>query len=185
MADNSLTPAVEHLIDTVTLTWIVPQSAPDLALLMPTVLDRGSGQILGHLPTRHPATAELKRRPRAQLLYLGPNDYVPNSVVGIDDWAPTWHFVSARLDMDMTVDDSLTDRALTATVAHLEESWTTARLGERYQKLAARVTGFAASVHQAHPKLRLGQDEAQEVRDRIDAGRADAPLARWAQDWRT
>jgi transcriptional regulator len=171
--------ALDRLIDAVTLGWIVPHAAPDAALLMPIVRDARPGRLLGHLPRRHPAATVLTESRRAQILFLGPNAHVPNDVVGVADWAPTWNFVAASLDVDVQVDVALTDRALAATVAHLEEHWTVEELGARYASLAERVVGYEAVIREAKPRFKLGQDERPEVQARMAAAAAGTQLRTW------
>jgi len=169
---------LDRLIDQIPLAWIVPHAAPETALMMPLVRD-GEGRLLGHLPRRHPAVATLTAQGHAQLLFLGPNAYVSTATAGRDDWAPTWNFASARLAVDIVIDESLTAPALAKTVAHLETEWTTERLGPRYAELAARVIGFSATVRSAHPRFKLGQDERPEVREQIAKHFAGTPLGDW------
>ncbi len=176
--------ALGAVIDAVTLGWIVPAAAPEHALLMPMVRDSAPGSVLGHLPLRHPATRALADAPRAELLFLGPNEYVSNAVVGVPGWAPTWHFVSARLDVDIELDDALTRSVLDATAAHLEPEWQVGFLGDRYAALATRIIGFRATIRSADARLRLGHDETEATRERIDAHRAGSPLAEWVRRFR-
>ena len=146
---------------------------------MPVVRDAAPGRLLGHLPKRHPATRALSDAPRAQLLLLGPHGVVTGAVAGRADWAPTWNFVSASLEVDIRLDDGLTEQALAATTAHLDPAWDPAGLGPRHAALAARVIGFRAEVNAAHPRFKLGQDERPEVRARIAAHFAETPLGAW------
>ena len=170
-----------RLIDAAPLAWIVPQAEPQAAILMPVVRERASERLLGHLPRRHRAAQALGAGGRAQLLFLGPHGFVSNDVAGVDDWAPTWNFAAASLEADIALDAALTDRALAATVAHLEPTWTAARMGPRYAALAAQVIGFSATIVTAHPRFKLGQDERPEVRARIIAAFAGTPLGEWME----
>lgn len=170
---------LDHFVDAVTLAWIVPHAAPAAASLMPVVRDAEPGRLLGHLPKRHPATLALAASGRVQLLMLGPNGVVTSTVVGIADWAPTWNFVSASIEAELTLDDTLTERALAATVAHLDPDWDAAGLGPRHASLVARVIGFSAEIVAARPRFKLGQDERPEVRERIAAHFAETPLGAW------
>jgi predicted FMN-binding regulatory protein PaiB len=169
------------LIDETGLAWIVPHAAPELALLMPVVREMGQEALLGHLPKSHPAADALMRAGRAQLLFLGPNSVVTENIAGEPDWAPTWNFVAARLDVDIVVDDALTDEALAATVAHFDPEWRAAGLGPRYEVLKRRVIGFRATINVAAPRLKLGQDEKPAIRERIAAAFAGTPLGRWME----
>ena len=171
--------AFDRFVDATALAWIVPHVAPASALLMPVVRDAQPGRLLGHLPKRHPAALALARNSRAQLLLLGPHGVVTSTVAGTADWAPTWNFVSASIEADLKLDDTLTERALEATVAHLDPAWNAAALGARHAKLMARVIGFSAEIVTAHPRFKLGQDEHPEVRARIAAHFAETPLGAW------
>ncbi len=172
---------LEAFVDATALAWIVPHAAPASALLMPVVRDVEPGRLLGHLPKRHPATLALARDGRAQLLLLGPNAVVTSAIAGIADWAPTWNFVSASMGVDVRIDDALTERALAATVAHLDPDWAPSGLGARHAKLVAQVIGFVADIVTARPRFKLGQDERPDVRARIAEHFADTPLGAWME----
>lgn len=172
---------LDRLVDAQALAWVVPHAAPASALLMPIVRDAEPGKLLGHLPKRHPATLALERDGRSQLLLLGPNAVVTSDIAGIADWAPTWNFVSASLEVDIRLDDALTEQALAATVAHLDPNWSAAGLGERHARLMAKVIGFRAEIVAARSRFKLGQDERPEVRARIAEHFADTPLGAWME----
>lgn len=174
-----------RLVAEAPLCWIVPGSAPAAAILMPVVLERdASGRpasLLGHLPLGAPAARALADDPAATFLFLGPNRYISPAMAGRDDWAPTWNFASAKLEAAVSIDPALTRAAIEALVAQLEgpRGWTPDLLGERYDRLLARIVGFRASIDAVHPRFKLGQDEAEPVYRSIVAALEGSPLGDW------
>ncbi|WP_126176932.1 FMN-binding negative transcriptional regulator [Tsuneonella rigui] len=172
---------VARLIAQMPLCWIVPHGDPAAAILMPVVLEPGHKSLLGHLPLRAPATEALRGDPRASFLFLGANGYVSPAHAGIDDWAPTWNFVSAKLTGAVSLDPGLTRDAVEAVVALMEgpNGWNIGAIEHRYDTLAARIVGFRATIEHVSPRFKLGQDEWPEVRSRIADALADTEVGKW------
>ena len=167
------------------LCWIVPQSDPAAAILMPVVIgaenEEGPAELLGHLPRRAAAARKLAHDVTASLLFLGPNRLIDPEMAGRNDWGPTWNFVSARLDVEIALDASTTAECLEATVRHVMagSSWSIEELGARGPRLLEAVIGFRARVVASAPRMKLGQDEGPDVfRSIVDALDTD-PLAAW------
>lgn len=174
-----------RLVAETPLAWIVPHAAPHSALLMPVLLERdGEGRptsLLGHLPLGAPATNALASDARAGFLFLGPNRYIPPSMAGERDWAPTWNFVSARIEAAVGLAADLTREAVESLTNHLEgpDGWSPSELGPRYADLLARIVGFRASIAAISPRFKLGQDESTHVRQNIAEGLDGTPLGEW------
>lgn len=175
---------VARLIAQMPLCWIVPHGDPAAAILMPVVLEHGHRSLLGHLPLRAPATEALRSDPRVSFLFLGANGYVSPAHAGIDDWAPTWNFVSAKLTGTVSLDPGLTREAVEAIVALMEgpDGWNTGAIQHRYDRLAAGIIGFRAAIEKVTPRFKLGQDERPEVRSRLAEALAGSAIAKWMKD---
>ncbi|RIJ27170.1 FMN-binding negative transcriptional regulator [Henriciella mobilis] len=172
------------------LAWIVPAADPSTALLMPLLIETDADgiplSILGHMPVRGPASDVLRRDGKAVFLFLGANAYIPPGWVSQTDWAPTWNFLSLKIEAaSMQVDEALTKPAVEALVRHMEaragSGWTVDRIGPRYETLLAGITGFRAPISKIEPRFKLGQDESETVHDEIKRGLGDHPLADWME----
>lgn len=177
---------VAQLIAQMPLCWIVPHGDPAAAILMPVVLEPGHKSILGHLPVRAPATDALRGNPQASFLFLGANGYVSPADAGIDDWAPTWNFVSAKLTGTIFLDAGLTREAVEAIVALMEGpgGWNITAIEHRYDALAAGIIGFRGTIEKVSPRFKLGQDERPEVRSRSVNALADQEIGKWMKEKR-
>ena len=171
---------VARLIAQTPLCWIVPHGDPTAAILMPVVLERDHGSLLGHLPVRAPATETLRTDPRASFLFLGANGYVSPANAGLEDWAPTWNFASAKMTGAISLDRGLTRAAVEAIVALMEGpgGWEVGAIEHRYEALAARIIGFRATIEHVSPRFKLGQDESPEIRSRIADALADTEIGK-------
>lgn len=168
MADFTDVPAPELalLVDEAPLCWIVPHADPCAAMLMPVIAKTGDGgaisSLLGHFPKRAPVVEVLRQHPRATFLFLGPNGYISPSMVGRDDWAPTWNFAALAIDGDVVMDDALSRDAVAALVRHMEgeAGWSVERLGPRAEELLSRIVGYRVTPTSLRPRFKLGQDES-------------------------
>ena len=184
---NTADTELPRLIGQYPMAWIVAKRAPEAAALMPLLLethaDGRPASLLGHLPRAHPIVAHLAEDPRALFLFQGPNAYISPEWLSNKDWAPTWNFAVAQITADVVFDDTLTDKALTDLVAHMERErsipWTTESLGPRYANLRGRVIGFRAAIQRVTPRFKLGQDEKPGVFSEILRGLGNHPVAEW------
>lgn len=170
------------------LCWIVPHAYPAAAILMPVVIETDDGRptaLLGHLPRRAPATAALANDAKATFLFLGPNAYISPEAAGRRDWAPTWNFVSASVTATVGLDPALTSSSVEAIVGQMEgdDGWNPSGLGDRYDVLLSRITGFRAHIDRLAPRFKLGQDEVEGVRNRLIAETAGTALGAWMSEF--
>jgi transcriptional regulator len=176
-----------RLIADAPLCWIVPHAEPAGAILMPVLLERdGDGRpasLLGHLPRRAPAASALAQQGAASFLFLGPNSYISPAMAGRLQWAPTWNFVSARVDATVALDDRLTRKSVEEMVAHMEGAggWRPNELGDRFADLLAKIVGFRAVIDVSAPRFKLGQDEDEEVFGNIASALHDTPIGEWTR----
>jgi transcriptional regulator len=182
--DSQDAAALAELIAQHPLAWIVPRAAPEWAAMMPMLYEGGdSPALIGHLPKAHPIAAALADDRRCLFLFTGPHAYISPEWLTGKDWAPTWNFAVARLEADVSFDDSLTEEALQRLVARMEAGraapWTTEAMGPRYALLRERVIGFRAAITRSTPRFKLGQDERPQVFAEILRGLGDHPLAQW------
>jgi len=170
------------------LCWIVPQSDPTSAILMPVVIgaedEGGPTELLGHFPRRSAAAAALARNGAASFLFLGPNRLIDPDMAGRSDWGPTWNFASARFDGVVKLDEAITAECLEKTVAQVMagSNWSIADLGERGAGLITAVIGFRSCVTAVSPRMKLGQDESPDVFRSIVEALGTDPLAAWMQE---
>lgn len=163
--------------------WIVPAADPSAAILMPVLFEDDGTRLLGHLPRRADATRLLADDPRATFLFLGPHAYIPPAAVRQPGWAPTWNFVALKTAGTVTIDPAITRHAVESLVQHMEgqgdDSWGVERIGPRYDKLLAMITGFTAAVDTLVPRFKTGQDETPDTYADIRAALEGHPLAKW------
>lgn len=170
------------------LAWICPAGGgPGDAALLPLVGEFGADgtlrALIGHVPKAAPLHARLTHDPHALILFNGPNGYVSPEHAGRRDWAPTWNFAQLRIAATLTLDDALTPMSLDVLIAAQEHDrahpWGVAEMGERYDRLLPRITGFRAHVDRLDGRFKLGQDENDEALHAILARHPDAALVRW------
>jgi transcriptional regulator len=176
------------LIDQYPLAWIVSagpegQEATVLPLLAETDEAGDVRALFGHFARANPQVALLERQPQALILFQGPQGYVAPRLVSKPHWGPTWNYAVIRFDVDVHFVPEETDAALERLAAHLErdrpDPWTVDRMGARYAQLARYIIPFRASVREAHPRFKLGQDEAPATFDEIVHGLENRALAEW------
>ena len=140
--------------------------------------------LLSHFARRNPQVELIRADPRCCFLFLGPHGYVsPELITTTQDWAPTWNYAFVRIVADVAFDEALNGEAIQRLVEKMEHGrsrpWTTAGMGERYERLKAQVIGFRAAVVEVDARFKLGQEERPEVLDDILAGFAGGDLAGW------
>jgi len=169
------------------MAWIVLSAGNVAPIFMPVLLEAdGDGRpacLIGHLPRRHPLMAALDHEEEARFLFTGPNAYIQPAWLADKNWAPTWNFCTAALRADIALWPDGLDNVLERTVALMEadraDRWTIAQLGPRYATLAAQLVAFRATVTEAAPRFKLGQDERPSVFEEILVGLSGHPLADW------
>jgi transcriptional regulator len=179
---------VRRLIAAYPLCWIVSDDegkrfATPLPLL-PEVNDEGRVvSLFGHIARSNPQQKALEQDPRATILCMGPNGYVSPTLVSNPTWGPTWNYAVSRFETEISFVPEENDEALHRLAAALEgtgpDSWTPARMGERYDQLKPRIIAFRAIVLETHARFKLGQDETEVVFNDIVEGLADKTLAEW------
>jgi len=175
------------VIDAYPMASILGFGGDSAILDMPVLLeDEASGQpinLLGHLPRRSLFASGNGVDSRAMFLFRGPSGYISPAMAGRANWAPTWNFITINVVADICTDDTLTDRALRQTVAHMErgqqEPWSVDQLSERYEKLMAAVIGFRARIVSVTARFKLGQDETTDTFDHIISSLTDEKLKYW------
>jgi len=183
---------VATLLRTCPLAWLVSVDpageilSSQLPLLpLPLPPEDGGMLLLGHMARTNPLVARLGDRPRAAILFQGPNAYVSPSWYADRDSAPTWIYVNATLTADITLREDLTDRAINLLVHQMEqgrpERWRVAEIAHRYAALRDRVIGFTATILKVDARFKLAQDEPPPVvRETLDHLGDDA-LIRWVE----
>lgn len=178
---------VARLITAHPLGWIVARADQAATTPMPLLLELDANgaprSLLGHLPRAHPLVRAFGADPSGIFLFQGPHGYITPEWLSDKDWAPTWNYAIAVIAADVSIDEALTDEALRRLVAHMEQGrdapWTVEAMGERYERLRARVIGFRATITACRTRFKLGQDESDTAFGEILAGLGDTALARW------
>jgi len=169
------------------LAWIVPHSEPADAILMPLLVETDSADLpetlLGHLPRSGRLATQLTTNPHATCLFLGPHAYISPGWISKSGWAPTWNFVSLKITGAITLDDTLTENAVRALVAHMETSagsnWTVEQVGPRFETLLQGIIGFRMQIDSLEPRFKIAQDESDTSRAEIYARLEAHPLQSW------
>ena len=169
------------------LAWIVPHSEPADAILMPLLVETDSADLpktlLGHLPRSGRLVSQLSTDPRTTCLFLGPHAYIPPGWISKSGWAPTWNFVSLKITGTTVLDDTLTEDAVRALVAHMETSsgsrWTVDRVGPRFETLLQGIIGFRIQIDALVPRFKTAQDESDTSRTELHARLEGHPLQSW------
>lgn len=179
---------VSRLVEAYPLCWVV-SGGPDERLATPLPLlpeHDGDGRVaslLGHIARSNPQQKALETNPRATILCMGPNGYVSPQLVSNPTWGPTWNYAVCRFETEIRFVPEENDSALHHLAAALEgtgaDSWTPARMGDRYSQLKEHIVAFRAVVLETHAKFKLGQDENDIVFKDIVDGLADRTLAEW------
>lgn len=177
---------VRHLIESYPLAWVCAAGG-EAASLLPLVgvydADNKLTGLIGHFARANPLAGAFERTPRAAILFTGPQGYVSPRTAGSRDWAPTWNYVQARIEADVSVEPALTSEALDLLIDKMERGadhpWTSKELGERYERLIPMILGFRARVTSIKAKFKLGQDERPETLRAILSNIDSKDLAQW------
>jgi predicted FMN-binding regulatory protein PaiB len=187
---------VAALIRDYPLAWLV--SGGDGNLLgtqVPLVADLDPDgnvtALIGHFARRNPHLDELQRDGRAMAMFSGPHGYISPSWFRDRTQAPTWNVTTIKVRLNITVDGTtqFVDDALARLVAHMERgrpvAWAVSDMGARYEQLRRGVVGFHGEVLGIDVKLKLGQNERDDVLADQIAGLAAngyVDLANWVKE---
>jgi transcriptional regulator len=166
---------VTRLIHESPLAWVVTTTGADFRAtalpLRPIVVGENPSvsAFQGHFARSNDHVNMLRDHPRALLLFMGVNGYVSPSWMHDRTQAPTWNYASAQFLVDIEFIDDVPGRDATledlvnAMETGRENAWSAAEMGGRYAMLANRIVAFRANIVQRRVKLKLGQDERDDV----------------------
>jgi len=118
----------------------------------------------------------IRRNPRAIVIFLGAHGYVSPSWMRDRSQAPTWNFETAHFVVDITLMNTTEEASATIErlLDHVEtdgpQRWQSQELGGRHGRMLSGVVGFTATIAETRVKLKLGQNERQEVYEDIVLG---------------
>jgi transcriptional regulator len=172
--------AVLELIEQHPLAWIVSMTGGDFAAtplpLRPLAgADSRIEGFLGHFARANAQVGVLRRDPEALILFMGPQGYISPSWFSDRTQAPTWNYATAQflVDIEFFEEPAELRAVLDDLVGALErgrpQAWTANDMGARYDRLAAHIIGFRATVRSQRVKFKLGQDEPDDVFGEIRA----------------
>ena len=179
---------IAALIQAYPLAWILSgaagaMAATPLPLLAETDADGVVMSLFGHFARSNPQVARLEADPRATILFMGANGYIPPRLVSNPTWGATWNYAVVRFETELRFVPDETESSVERLAAMLEseadEPWTPQRMGPRLAELALRIIAFRARVLEIHPRFKLGQDETDQTFDEIVTGLDDTALAAW------
>jgi transcriptional regulator len=179
---------LKDLIEAYPLAWVISQgpagiAATPLPLLAETNEAGELVRLIGHFARANPQVAVLERSPRALFLFQGPQGYISPSWMSRRTWAPTWNYAVIRIEAEVRFLPDAADAVLDRLVRHMEDgrpnAWSSAEMGERYQRLRHGIIAFHADVLTLHPRYKLGQDERPEVLAEILQGSSNDELNAW------
>lgn len=130
----------------------------------------------GHFALNNPQVDMIRRNPRAIVIFLGAHGYVSPSWMRDRSQAPTWNFETAHFIVDITLMDTTEEASATIErlLDHVEtdgpQRWQSHELGDRHGRLLKGVVGFTATIAETRVKLKLGQNEQQDVYEDIVLG---------------
>lgn len=152
-----------------------------LPLLTETDASGAVSSFFGHFALSNPQVELIRRQPRAVILFQGPHAYIRPAWVSRPGWAPTWNYVLAQFEVEISLLPQANDEAIRALVTALEgdgpDSWRVEQVGARYASMVQRVIAFRARVGGSRGRFKLGQDETDETFAEIVAALGDVPLA--------
>lgn len=131
---------------------------------------------IGHFARSNPQVELIRKNPRAIAIFLGAHGYVSPSWMRDRSQAPTWNFETAHFVVDITLMDTAgeasaaIERLLDQVEADGPRRWQSHELGERRGRLLKGVVGFVATIVETRVKLKLGQNERQDVYEDIVLG---------------
>ena len=136
---------------------------------------------LGHFALANPQVELVRRHPRALVLFQGPHAYIRPGWISRPGWAPTWNYMLAQFEVEISLMPQANDEAIRALVTTLEgdapDSWRVERVGKRYSSMLQRVVAFRAAVLSSRGRFKLGQDESDESFAEIVTALGESPLA--------
>lgn len=142
---------------------------------------------LGHFALSNPQVELIRRQPRALVLFQGPHAYVRPGWISQPGWAPTWNYVLAQFEVEISLLPQANDAAIRALVRALEgdapDSWRVEQVGKRYPSMLQRVIAFRTKVLKTRGRFKLGQDESDRSFTEILAALGDVPLAGMMRRW--
>lgn len=151
-----------------------------LPLLAETDATGAVKSFLGHFALANPQVELIRRQSRALVLFQGPHAYIRPGWISQPGWAPTWNYMLAQFQVEISLMPEANDEAIRALVTALEgdepDSWRVERVGKRYSSMLQRIIAFRASVTRARGRFKLGQDESDKSFAEILAALGDAPL---------
>ncbi|MEE4452168.1 FMN-binding negative transcriptional regulator [Novosphingobium resinovorum] len=159
--------------------------ATPLPLLVEVDAAGAISAFIGHFALANPHVARAQASRRAQVTFLGPHGYIAPGMVSAPGWGPTWNYRYAQFEVELEFEPERGAEAIEELVAAMEgdgpDSWTTARMGDRFGVLAQRVIAFRGAVLKSTAQFKLGQDETPETFAEIVAALGPVPLARAMQ----
>ncbi|MES2452681.1 MAG: FMN-binding negative transcriptional regulator [Pseudomonadota bacterium] len=179
---------IAALVNACPLAWLVSidpagEVVSSQLPLLPLPQEDGAMLLLGHMARSNPLVPRLRDRPRAAILFQGPNAYISPSWYADRDSAPTWAYINATITADIAIREDMTDRAINLLVHRMEQGrprrWRVAEIARRYAALRDRVIGFTATIAKIDARFKLAQDEPPPVvRETLEHLEDDA-LIRW------
>jgi transcriptional regulator len=176
---------IARLVAEYPLAWLVSRNfhASPLPLIGET---NDAGEIValfGHCALRNPLVTAFRADPSGLVLFNGPAGYVSPGLISKPDWAPTWNYAVLRFTVEVEFVEAETRDAIERLVATMEgETWSTDRLGARYEQLLSHIVAFRAHVRSTEHVFKLGQDEGAQGFAEIVAGHPDRVLAEWMEE---
>ena len=179
---------IVDLIASYPLAWVVAADGDaHHASLLPLLSERDADghvvSLLGHLARTNALFDELRRAPKALILFTGPHGYISPASVSDRCWAPTWNYAQVRIEADIHFDEQGIDSALETLVDAMERGrenpWRIAEMGARYAGMAGAVIAFRATIGRLEGRFKLGQDEKPATLAEILARRPDDDLSHW------
>lgn len=152
-----------------------------LPLLTETDSTGAVTSFLGHFALSNPQVELIRRQPRALILFQGPHAYIRPGWVSRSGWAPTWNYMLAQFEVEISLIPEASDAAIRALVTALEgdrpDSWRVEQVGKRYASMVQRVIAFRAKVLVCRGRFKLGQDETDETFAEIVTALGETPIA--------
>jgi len=179
---------VRALVAEFPLAWVSTPCGPiALASQLPLVGEYDDAgrlsALIGHLARANPLAEALATQRRSTILFSGPSGYVSPQYAGRRDWAPTWNYTQLKILADIEIGPDITPLALKVLIDASEhgrpEPWRVEEISSRYERMAAAIVGFRATVTTLEGKFKLGQDEHIDTLGHILATHPDPDLVRW------
>ncbi|MFF7202184.1 FMN-binding negative transcriptional regulator [Streptomyces sp. NPDC008141] len=146
--------------------------------------DLSGTTLLGHMNRANPHWAALGTGSPVLLVFTGPHAYVSPTVYGTTPAAPTWNFTSVHVHgvMEKLESREETLEVVESTVRAFEgdfgNGWDMSESIGYFHKLAPAVGAFRVRVVRADGMFKLSQEQASEVRERVQRSFADRECGR-------